>query len=129
VVGLLRDRAAAPLARRRPRGARQPRRRDSPAGCERGRGGKRGGAGDDAAGHREDAAAGYGRWGAGADARGRGARASSGGRLVCLLPRARAAVGVHVAVFGHHGHRLRVLEAALGQGRLPLSSGSKCIHG
>jgi hypothetical protein len=31
-------------------------------------------------------------------------------------------VGVHVAVFGHHGHHLRVLETALGQGRLPLSS-------
>lgn len=52
------------------------------------------------------------------------ARAGAGGRVGRLLPRPGAEVGVHVALRGHHGHRLRVLEAALDQGHLTLIEAS-----
>jgi hypothetical protein len=118
VVVDVRRGAAVPVARRRARALRELRLPDGRAGRERGRGRWRRGAGDHAAGHREDAAAGDGGGRGAAHAREHRARAAQGGRLGGVLPRAGAQVGVHVAVRGHHGDHLRVPQAALRQGRI-----------
>lgn len=121
VVGVLRHGAALHLARRRRRALGELPVADGRAGRERRPGRGRVGARDHAAGHRQDAHPGNGnrrRGGGAADAQEHGARPAQGRRVGGVLPRARAEVGIHVALGGHHGHHLRVLEAALGQGRV-----------